>query len=109
MLSEKVSMRRPGYIGRPVMYILQTLVVCVVVCMCLSSTVGTGWWSERRRRMTEELRGGRYRGPVALHHEQTVAVVTHNGPENTIDRLVRIYEGTHIYILQMSPNSSREQ
>ena len=33
MLSEKVSMRRPGYIGRPVMYILETVVVCgVVVC-----------------------------------------------------------------------------
>ena len=42
MLSEKVSMIRPAYIGRPVMYILQTVVVCGVVCMCLSSTVGTG-------------------------------------------------------------------
>ena len=54
MLNEKVSMRRPAYMGRPVMYILQTVVVCGVVCMCLSSTVGTGWWSERRKRMSEE-------------------------------------------------------
>ena len=84
-------MRRPDYIGRPVMYILQTVVVCGVVCMCLTSTVGTGWWSERRRMMSEEQGGGRYRGPVALQHEQTVAVVTHNGPENTIDRLVQLF------------------
>ena len=88
MLIEKVSMRRPAHMGRPFMYILQTVVVCCVVCMCLTSTLGTGWWSETRRRMSEEQGVVQYRGPVALHHEQTVAVVTHNGPENTIDRLV---------------------
>ena len=27
-----------------------------------------------------------YRGPVALHHEQTIAVVSHNGAGDTIDR-----------------------
>ena len=37
--------------------------------------------------MSEQQRSERYRGPVALHHEQTVAVVTHNGPGDTIDRL----------------------
>jgi len=35
--------------------------------------------------MSEQQRSERYRGPVALHHEQTVAVVTHNGPGDTID------------------------
>jgi len=28
----------------------------------------------------------KYMGPVALHHEQTIAVVTHNGQDHTIDR-----------------------
>ena len=71
------------------MYILQTVVVCGVVCMCLSSTAGPGWWSWRRMRMSEDQGSARYRGPSALIHEQTVAVVTYNGPEDTIDRLAR--------------------
>ena len=37
--------------------------------------------------MSDQQSSERYRGPGALHHEQTVAVVTHNGPDDTIDRL----------------------
>jgi len=36
--------------------------------------------------MSDQQSSERYRGPGALHHEQTVAVVTHNGPDDTIDR-----------------------
>ena len=39
--------------------------------------------------MSEDQGSARYRGPSALIHEQTVAVVTYNGPEDTIDRLAR--------------------
>jgi len=68
------------------LYLLKTFVVCGVVCMCLSATPGPDWLSWRGRRLSEGQSRERYRGPHALHHEQTVAVVTYNGPRDTIDR-----------------------
>jgi len=60
------------------MRVLQSVVVCGVLCLCLSST--PPW------RTYEDKRSTQIRGPVALHHEQTIAVVTYNGPGDTIDR-----------------------
>jgi len=82
-LIRKVMMRTPGLARRPVMIFLQTVVVCTVLCLCLSTTPEPGWWARQMGRLFQE----KYRGPVALDHEQTIAVVTHNGPDDTIDRL----------------------
>lgn len=64
------------------MIFLQTVVVCTLLCLCLSTTPEPGWWARQMGRLFQE----KYRGPVALDHEQTIAVVTHNGPDDTIDR-----------------------
>jgi len=68
------------------MRVLQSVVVCGVLCLCLSST--PPW------RTYEDKRSTQIRGPVALHHEQTIAVVTYNGPGDTIDRLDENIENT---------------
>jgi len=82
-----------------VMLFLQTVVVCTVLCLCLSTTPEPGWWARQMGRLFKE----KYRGPVALDHEQTIAVVTHNGPDDTIDRLDNNKENINIRTAQVPP------